>query len=257
MHADYLQIRQAYLAHFGTKGQRWGHRYHQSYETAPTRSGMVGVEHFQRNKFLTDAANGNYSNNLDKWGTNQNQNLLLITGHSGSGKSTLANKMADKNTDVINLDLFFEQVGKESKKERNKAFLSYLNKHFPNFEDMQDRTKAPRGSKQLGQMFDKFESCLEGFSREQYKKGRKVIAEGVQLKDDTLYPDKTKLRTKPMIAVGTGTVKSWFRAGVRDEKLLDFDGIDDIKEYIRWYSQSAKEVSSLVNAAGLQKNKRY
>lgn len=50
MHADYLQIRQAYLAHFGTKGQRWGHRYHQSYDTAPTRSGMVGVEHFQKKR---------------------------------------------------------------------------------------------------------------------------------------------------------------------------------------------------------------
>lgn len=33
-----------YLAHFGTKGQKHGLRRHQSYETAPTRSGMVGVE---------------------------------------------------------------------------------------------------------------------------------------------------------------------------------------------------------------------
>lgn len=33
-----------YLAHFGTKGQKHGLRRHQSYETAPTRSGMVGQE---------------------------------------------------------------------------------------------------------------------------------------------------------------------------------------------------------------------
>ena len=34
----------SYLAHFGTKGQKHGLRRHQSYETAPTRSGMVGQE---------------------------------------------------------------------------------------------------------------------------------------------------------------------------------------------------------------------
>lgn len=34
----------AYLAHFGTKGQRWGLRKQQSYQVAPTRSGMIGQE---------------------------------------------------------------------------------------------------------------------------------------------------------------------------------------------------------------------
>lgn len=33
-----------YLEHFGTKGQEWGKRHYQSYDTAPTRSGMVGTE---------------------------------------------------------------------------------------------------------------------------------------------------------------------------------------------------------------------
>ena len=47
---DYLEFRQNFLAHYGTKGQKWGHRYHQTYATAPTRSGMVGVEHIKANK---------------------------------------------------------------------------------------------------------------------------------------------------------------------------------------------------------------
>ena len=51
----------SYLAHFGTKGQKWGHRYHQSYKTAPTRSGMVGVEHLsfanQAKKFEEETKN--------------------------------------------------------------------------------------------------------------------------------------------------------------------------------------------------------
>ena len=34
-----------YLEHFGVPGQRWYHRFFQSYKTAPTRSGKVGEEH--------------------------------------------------------------------------------------------------------------------------------------------------------------------------------------------------------------------
>lgn len=41
---DAVEYYQNCIAHFGTKGQTWGLRRHQSYETAPTRSGMVGQE---------------------------------------------------------------------------------------------------------------------------------------------------------------------------------------------------------------------
>ena len=41
---DAVEYYQDYIAHFGTKGQEWGKRHFQSYETAPTRSGMVGQE---------------------------------------------------------------------------------------------------------------------------------------------------------------------------------------------------------------------
>lgn len=41
---DYLTVRSVYLAHFGVTGQKKGIRRHQSYTTAPTRSGMVGQE---------------------------------------------------------------------------------------------------------------------------------------------------------------------------------------------------------------------
>lgn len=34
-----------YLEHFGVPGQKWYHRFFQSYKTAPTRSGKVGEEH--------------------------------------------------------------------------------------------------------------------------------------------------------------------------------------------------------------------
>jgi hypothetical protein len=34
-----------FLEHSGVKGQKWYHRYHQSYKSKPTRSGKVGTEH--------------------------------------------------------------------------------------------------------------------------------------------------------------------------------------------------------------------
>lgn len=44
MNADYLEIRQAYLAHYKTKGAKKGIRRFQSYEVAPNPSGYVGQE---------------------------------------------------------------------------------------------------------------------------------------------------------------------------------------------------------------------
>lgn len=44
MNADYLEIRQAYLSHYKTKGAKKGIRRFQSYEVAPNPSGYVGQE---------------------------------------------------------------------------------------------------------------------------------------------------------------------------------------------------------------------
>lgn len=44
MNADYLEIRQAYICHFKTKGAKNGIRRFQSYEVAPNPSGFVGQE---------------------------------------------------------------------------------------------------------------------------------------------------------------------------------------------------------------------
>lgn len=44
MNADYLEIRQAYIAHYKTKGAKKGIRRFQSYEVAPNPSGYVGQE---------------------------------------------------------------------------------------------------------------------------------------------------------------------------------------------------------------------
>lgn len=45
LYADDYYIDDLFLEHYGTKGQKWYHRYHQSYESKPTVSGKVGQEH--------------------------------------------------------------------------------------------------------------------------------------------------------------------------------------------------------------------
>lgn len=42
---DDLESLGPYLEHYGKPGQKWYHRFFQSYKTAPTRSGKVGEEH--------------------------------------------------------------------------------------------------------------------------------------------------------------------------------------------------------------------
>jgi hypothetical protein len=46
----------------GVKGQKWYHRYHQSYKTKPTRSGKVGTEHMTVGTAYDDFVNVMYDN---------------------------------------------------------------------------------------------------------------------------------------------------------------------------------------------------
>lgn len=94
------------LTHYGIKGMKWGVR------RTPEQLG-----HYNLKKARTA--------NMDKWGKTPNTNVCYIGGYSGSGKSTTARSLADKNTDVIHLDSFFEQ-GSVGKDLRNRNFLKFL-----------------------------------------------------------------------------------------------------------------------------------
>lgn len=66
---DAVEYYQDYIAHFGTKGQTWGLRRYQSYETAPTRSGMVGQEVGEASKQSArlEKFRGKLTKESDKW----------------------------------------------------------------------------------------------------------------------------------------------------------------------------------------------
>jgi type II secretory pathway predicted ATPase ExeA len=101
------------IIHYGIPGMKWGIR------KTPEE---LGRDILRKSKVL----------NFDKWGKDKNNNILYVTGYSGSGKSTISRHLADKNTNVIHLDEFFEPDDpKNSPKDRE--FVKYLSKNFPDY----------------------------------------------------------------------------------------------------------------------------
>lgn len=76
----------------------------------------------------------------------------------------------------------------------------------------------------------------ENFSQRQFSKGKKVIIEGVQLADETTYPDKNFFKDKPLIVAGTNSVNAFLRATLRDEKsvIMSPKSVNRIRSMVFW-----------------------
>lgn len=105
------------LYHHGVKGQKWGVRRYQNKDGTLTAAGRLRI----CSKRISDVSDRSY--NLEKFRSNSDNNILFVTGLSGSGKSTITKKFADKNTDIIELDAYFDSFGS-----RNTNFDKYLSK---------------------------------------------------------------------------------------------------------------------------------
>ena len=210
VHADDEGI---YLAHHGVKGQRWGVRRFQNKDGSLTAAGKNRLYNKENMKNAE-------TQNLDKFGTDKDHNILYISGKSGSGKSTAALAMSDSNTSIIHLDSYFELKNKsEANKNKNKRFNNFLKRNGFDINSLNDGKLFKNDIKAYFKKVDKFTELSEEFGRTEFNDSRKVIMEGVQLLDETMYPNKRFFDDKPCILLKTNDDVSRKRAKERDSSL--------------------------------------
>ena len=192
--------------------------------------------------------------NIDKWGKSENTNILYITGVSGSGKSTAARALADKNTNLIHLDAFFEKMDKNVKSSIvDKEFKQYLDRNMPDYKKI---TTDKRHTKEWFNKVDTLMEHTEKFSKQQFNVKKKVIVEGVQLADDTTYPNKTFFKNKPLIIVNTSSTTSMRRAWDRDDKTGEISK-ESMREYVQWYGNMKLSLVKLSNISNANKGSKW
>ena len=198
------------LYHHGIKGMKWGVRRYQNKDGSLTDAGK-NRKYNKRNMKNAD------TQNLDKWGTDKEHNILYISGKSGSGKSTAALAMSDSNTNVIHLDSYFELKNKsEASKNKNERFNNFLKKNGFDINSLNDGKLFKNDINEYFKKVDKFAELSEEFGRAEFDNSRKVIMEGVQLLDETMYPDKRFFDDKSCILLKTNDDISRKRAKERD-----------------------------------------
>jgi hypothetical protein len=113
-------------------------------------------------------------------------------------------------------------------------------------------SKNPDDKKKRWKMIDELGDHISEYGEKLYGK-KKLVVEGVQLSDQTIYPDKSFFKDKPFMLMTTSALKSWYRAGIRDQKLNKEDlTIQDIKEYINWYSNMYENKKALEKQLNLK-----
>lgn len=235
------------ICHHGVEGMHWGVKNGPPYPLDSSISTGMKLKELKKN---TKSAN------LDKWGEDEDHNTLYLTGYSGSGKSTKAQEIAKKrNAEVIHLDTYLEQVGEDSfKNDSNKNFNKFLkSKGFDHNKYLKlAYSKDPEEKKKRWKMIDELGDYITDYGKKLYGK-KKLIVEGVQLSDQTIYPDKSFFKDKPFMSMNTSAIKSWYRAGVRDETINAEDlTLQDAKKYINWYYNMFKNKKILERTLNLK-----
>lgn len=205
-------------------------------------------------KIYIRAAKSNIEKNLDVWGNSLDTNILFILGYSGSGKSTLAKQLANEyNAEVINLDVYFigmmEQDlldGSITQVSRCASFDTYCKSHFPEYTKFclpkEEITMA-----EYSKLLPDFEQTLLDYGKYMYSKGKRVVVEGVQLMDDTLFPNKSFFKTVPTILLTTSLAKSSWRGAKRD-KINPINYLSNLR-YNKMSRQEYKQVKKAIHSS--------
>lgn len=204
MAGKYYGVRRsdAFLMHYGILGMKWG------IIRSPEQLGHMKIPKNSSHK------------NLDKFGKSPDTNVCYIMGTSGSGKSTVARNSGNKNTNIIHLDAYIDGRGAP----KSKDFNAFLMKNGMNHKDVTSFVKNGKWDK-----VDDFTNLIDAFGKEQFKKKKRVICEGVQLMDDTMHPDKNYFKSKPHVVLNTGSITSYLRGHKRDGAKIKISDIKNIR----------------------------
>ena len=178
-----------------------------------------------------------FKKNIDRWGKDQDHNILYVTGYPGSGKSIVALNLADNHNKIIHLDAYTQDNMKDW---RDKDFNKYLDKHMPGWEMISDsKYRVPRN------LANDFNNNLNAFGKEQFNKGNKVVAEGIHIFNKWLTNDYDNYNNKPMLILRTNWPLASYRASKRD----GVKGNGTIKHFlnnIKYYKNDHQQINDLM-----------
>lgn len=248
-------MNELYLAHHGIKGMHWG------VWNADTRARYSGGKRHIKTS-TKESVGASKTANVEKWGKDRTHNVLYVTGLSGSGKSTVAEGLRDNKTNVIHLD-FFTTSGNSlyAKGHRDPEFVQHLKKEVPDYFDRYNgefpylQKLSPEEKKAFWKTMDEFQDAIVSFGKKQHAKGKKVIVEGVQIADETLFFDKTFFKDQPLMILSTDKNTALKRAAERDEIELD----DKEAMHFRKIMQDnwSKQIKTLAETADVKVGQLY
>ena len=103
-------------------------------------------------------------------------------------------------------------------------------------------------SKKRGKNIDKFaEELVPKYSEKMYADDKVLIVEGLQLLDETMYPNKNYFKDKPIVIMNTNQSVAMYRAIARDNIKTD---AQDMAERLRWYTFFNTKISDLKETIG-------
>lgn len=202
-------LRSNEIYHYGIKRRSGRYPYGSGTRPFQDREKEYGAELFKKSE----------KRNLNAFGSDKDHNILYIDGISGSGKSTLALFLKQPNDEVIHLDSYFERKNvNEAKKNRNKNFNSFLKENNFDPSVLENDKLFKENIVDYFKEVDRFVKLSEQFGEKSFQDNRRVIMEGVQVGDETLYVDKSFYDDKPFIHLTTDQETSRQRAKERDLK---------------------------------------
>lgn len=103
-------------------------------------------------------------------------------------------------------------------------------------------------------MMDKFQDSMVSFGKKQYG-NKRVIVEGVQLIDETFFPDKTFFKDQPLIVLSTDADTSLRRGLERDNVEVSNEQMIKMRESLQEYW--GKQLADLVNTSQVKLGEEY